>query len=341
MKKGCLVSIIISNFNGKKELQELLPLVFKTRLGERYEVLIVDGNSTDGSLQYVREHFPQVKIIIDETNRGHSAGINMGLEASEGRYIALLDNDVIVDPGWLENALETFQRHPRTAAVQCKLLSYHDHTKIDSAGGVMDRYGWFSERGRLYGSPEEDRGQYDKEDPIFSGCSAALIVDKMALEEIGGFEEKFFIGFNDADTCWRLRLQGYEILFAPQALVYHKRNETLNMKHLKEKLVMHQAKNFIMMIMRNFELKRLLLALPLGVISELGLATAWLLKGYLKPAKAVFKGFLWNLRHLPYILQQRRIIQRSRQVSDAHLYPLMLKGSLLLRRKNLSRFLLR
>lgn len=341
MKQGCLVSVIISNFNGRKELEELLPSVFNTKLGGRYEVLLVDGNSTDGSLEYVREHYPQVNIIIDETNQGHSAGINMGLEASQGRYIALLDNDVVVEPGWLENSLKTFQRHPRTAAVQCKLISYFDHTKIDSAGGVMDQYGWFSERGRLYGSPEEDRGQYDKEEPIFSGCSAALIVDKKALEEIDGFDEKFFICYNDADACWRLRLQGYEILFAPDAIVYHKRQETFNKRLPKEGLVMHRAKNLIMMIMKNFELKKLLFALPLGVVSELGLATTWLLTGNLKPAGAVIKGLWWNLRHFPYILRSRRIIQKRRQVSDVLLSPLMLKGSLLFSQKNLSRFLIR
>lgn len=341
MQKGCLVSIIISNFNGRKELEELLPSVFKTQLEGKYEVLLVDGNSTDGSLEYVREHFPQVKIIIDEANRGHSAGINMGLEASQGRYIALLDNDVVVDPGWLENSFETFQRHPRTAAVQCKLISYYDHTKIDSAGGVMDQYGWFSERGRLYGSPEGDRGQYDKEEPIFSGCSAALILDKKALEEIDGFDEKFFICYNDADACWRLRLLGYEIFFAPRAIVYHKRKETFNKRLPKESLVMHRAKNLIMIILKNFGLKKLLFVLPLGVISELGLATTWLLTGYPKLARAVIKGLWWNLRHLPYILRNRRIVQKRRQVSDVLLSSLMLKESLLFNRKNLSRFVIR
>ncbi len=341
MKQGCLVSIIISNFDGRKELEELLPSVFKTRLVGEYEVLLVDGNSTDGSLEYVRERFPQVKIIIDETNRGHSAGINMGLGASKGQFIALLDNDVVVEPEWLENSLKTFQRHPRAAAVQCKLISYYDHTRIDSAGGVMDRYGWFSERGRLYGSPEEDRGQYDIEEPIFSGCSAALIVDKKALEKIDGFDEKFFICYNDADVCWRLRLQGYEILFAPDAIVYHKRNETFNRRLPRESLVMHRAKNLIMISMKNFGLKKLLFALPLGVISELGLAAAWLLTGNPKPARALIKGLWWNLRHLPYILRSRSIIQKRRKVSDVILSSLMLKGSLLFSRKNISRFLIR
>jgi GT2 family glycosyltransferase len=206
------VSIVIPSWNGLPLLEPCLAAV-SALTGVRFQAIVVDNGSTDGTAEFVTERHPEVKLVRLSSNRGFAAAANAGFRAADTQYVALLNNDVVVAPAWLAELVACGERHPRAAAVASKLLR-PDEATIDRVGDLLAR----NLRAYPQGASERDRGQYDEEREVFSVSGAACLWRARVFEELGGFDEGFFFAYEDVDLGLRARLRGFECWTAPRSL---------------------------------------------------------------------------------------------------------------------------
>ena len=223
------VAIVILNWNGCKMLREYLPSVLHYSRDEA-TVYVADNASTDGSLEMLREHFPEVKLIVLDKNWGFAEGYNKALRQIEAEYYLLLNSDIEVTHHWLTPLVEYLDSHEEVAACQPKLLSLADRDMFEYAGasgGFLDRYGYPFCRGRVFDTVERDNGQYDYATPILWATGAALMIRAKDYWEAGGLDGRFFAHNEEIDLCWRLRIRGRQIVCLPESYVYHVGGGTL------------------------------------------------------------------------------------------------------------------
>jgi GT2 family glycosyltransferase len=210
------VSIIIVNYNCMKDIDVCLSSVLAQTYPD-YEVIFVDNNSTDGSLEHARSKFPSVTFMANSSNLGWAVGINSALPCATGEFIAPLNIDTEVAPGWLAVMVDFLRVHPRTGAVTPKILLFDDRRRINAKGHNVHCSGLSFCRD-LYKlddgsvSPEKVSG--------VSGCS--YLIRRETLERIGGLPADSFMSNDDVVVSWLLHLMGDEIYCVPEAVVYHK-----------------------------------------------------------------------------------------------------------------------
>lgn len=217
-------AVVILNYNGLSFLKEFLPTVVRYSLSGETTVIVADNGSTDGSAEWTEARFPEVRLIRFTCNHGFAGGYNRALQQVDAGYYMLLNSDVEVTEGWLEKLTEFMDNNPEAAAVQPKILSYHNRDYFEYAGGsggYIDRFGYAFCRGRIFGSIEKDNGQYNDIAEVFWTTGACMLVRASAWKECGGFDESFFAHMEEIDLCWRLRSAGYKLYVNPGASVYH------------------------------------------------------------------------------------------------------------------------
>lgn len=222
-------AIVILNWNGCSMLQTYLPSVLEYSRGDAV-IYVADNASTDNSLAMLEEHFPEVRVIRLERNYGFAEGYNKALAEVDAEYYILLNSDVEVTHHWLDPIVEFMDSHKEVAACQPKLLSVKDKDFFEYAGacgGYMDRYGYPFCRGRIFGTVEEDNGQYDYNAEILWATGACLMIRSEDYRNAGGFDARFFAHNEEIDLCWRLRLMGRRIYCIPDSVVYHVGGGTL------------------------------------------------------------------------------------------------------------------
>ena len=226
MKK---VAIVILNWNGEKMLKEYLPSVLRYSRDEA-TVYVADNASTDDSLSLLRQHFPEVKLIVLDKNWGFAEGYNKALRQIEAEYYLLLNSDIEVTHHWMTPMIEYLDSHPDVAACQPKLLSMYDKDCFEYAGasgGFLDFYGYPFCRGRIFDTVEEDNGQYDNLTDVLWASGAALMVRSRDYWDVDGLDGRFFAHNEEIDLCWRLRIKGRRIVCVPESYVYHVGGGTL------------------------------------------------------------------------------------------------------------------
>ena len=223
------VAIVILNWNGRAYLEKFLASVLSTTY-ENIEVIVSDNGSTDDSVSFLQNEFPQVKLIRLDQNYGFAKGYNLTLEKVKADYYALINSDVEVDPGWLQPIIDLLEADKMNAACQPKLLSYNNKNLFEYAGGAggwLDSLGYPFARGRIFDVCEEDKGQYNNTERVFWVTGAAMIIRSNVFREAGGFDEYFFAHQEEIDLCWRMQLAGYKLYACPSAVVYHVGGGTL------------------------------------------------------------------------------------------------------------------
>ena len=210
-----LVSVVVVNYRGVSYLAACLnALAEQTLPRHRYEVIVVENASADGSARLVRDCFPWVRIVESPVNLGFAAGNNLGVRHARGVWVALLNNDTVADPFWLEESLRQL-RGPTDAAV-AKLVYASNPTVLNSAGLTLLRDG----RGADRGFGHADAGQYERSEPVFAGCGAALILPRPPhCEDL--FDGRYFLYYEDLELGWRRRRAGLATAYAPRSLVRH------------------------------------------------------------------------------------------------------------------------
>jgi GT2 family glycosyltransferase len=223
------VAIVILNWNGKQHLEKFLPSVLATNYAN-FEVIVADNASSDGSLEYLQQNFPTVRLIVLNENHGFARGYNQALKQVTADYYMLLNSDVEVHPGWLQPLIHVLTTQANAVACQPKILSYNDRRLFEYAGGAggwLDLFGYPFARGRIFDICEEDKGQFDKTEEVFWASGAAMLIKSQVYHELNGFDEYFFAHQEEIDLCWRIHLAGYRVFCCPEATIYHVGGGTL------------------------------------------------------------------------------------------------------------------
>lgn len=224
------IAVVILNWNGKGFLEQFLTSVcaHSQDIGTVY---VADNGSTDGSVQYLRDHHPKVSIIETGGNLGYAGGYNSALQQIEEPYAVLLNSDVEVTPGWLAPLLLLMDGDERIAACQPKLLDFNqrDHFEYAGAsGGFIDHLGYPFCRGRIFDSLEQDHGQYDDARQVFWATGACMVVRMSAFREVNGLDADFFAHMEEIDLCWRLQRASFTVWVEPRSVIYHVGGGTLH-----------------------------------------------------------------------------------------------------------------
>ena len=301
------MSVIIANYNG----QDLLPTVFDAlarQLFGDFEIIVVDDASTDDSVALVELNYPDVRLLVNRRNVGFVASCNLAADVAAGRVLVMLNSDTEPASTWLEELAKTIVTNPRAAVVASKLMLFDAREKFHSAGDMLGVDGIPRNRGVW----EQDRGQFDGETAVFSGCGGASAYRRDVWQTLGGFDEDFWMFVEDVDFAFRARLLGYEAVFAPDALVYHhlsaNSGDTLASYYV--------GRNTIWNIVKNMP-RRLLL----NHWSEIVNAQAEIAMDALRniqgdAARERLRGQLAGLIGLPRQLEKRRTIQTQKRVGD-------------------------
>lgn len=276
-------------------LEEFLPFIFSSTYNN-YSVVIADNGSTDNSIRFIEEFYPQVQIIKNEVNKGFAKGYNDALKGLTAEYYVLLNSDVEVTSGWIEPVIELMQADILIAACQPKLLSYVDKNSFEYAGacgGWIDGYGYPFARGRVFDVCETDNGQYNNAQQTFWASGACLFVRAELFHLAGGFDEYFFAHQEEIDLCWRLQLAGYKIFVQPKSIVYHIGGGTLPMGDKKK--VYLNFRNNLVMLSKNLPAGQALWKIPFRIGLNKIFALKALFNGNGKPFIAVFNAHMHYL----------------------------------------------
>lgn len=208
-----------------------MPNVLQHTTYPEAEVIIADNASTDDSVVFLKQNFPSVRLVMNETNTGYAGGYNEALKQIQSDYYILLNSDVEVTAGWIEQVMQFMLKDKLMVACQPKILSYAERNKFEyagAAGGFMDKYGYPFCRGRIFDTCEEDEGQYNESGEIFWASGACLFIKADIFHIAGGFDADFFAHMEEIDLCWRLKNLGYKIGYCAESTVYHVGGGTLH-----------------------------------------------------------------------------------------------------------------
>ncbi len=222
------LAIVILNWNGRGMMQRFLPGIIKHSTGA--QVIVADNASTDDSVAWLKTNHPDVGIIQLDKNYGFAGGYNRALKEVESDLYLILNSDVEVHEGWLDNMLSYMHEHPEVAACQPKLLcqwSPEDFEYAGASGGFVDQLGYPYCRGRMFSTLEKDNGQYDDVHSVLWATGACLLIRRKDFWNVGGFDDRFFAHQEEIDLCWRLCARGRQVVCVPQSVAYHLGGGTL------------------------------------------------------------------------------------------------------------------
>ncbi len=224
------IAIVILNWNTRSLLEQFLPMVLKYSPSDIAEIWLADNASSDGSTEFVKLNFPDVKIIQLDKNYGFTGGYNRALKQVNAKYYLLLNTDVEVTENWLKHMYNWMETNPSTAACTPKIRSWYERNKFEyagAAGGFIDYLGYPFCQGRIFDALEEDLGQYDSDRDIFWATGACVMLRSSVYNELGGLDELFFAHMEEIDLCWRMKRNGYFIHYCPQSTIFHQGGGTL------------------------------------------------------------------------------------------------------------------
>jgi len=302
------IAVVILNWNGKLFLEQFLPTVIKN--SEVATIYIADNNSTDDSLSFLENNYPEIKIIKNASNSGFAKGYNDALKHIEADYFVLLNSDVEVTPKWIEPIIDFMNSDNNISACQPKILDFKNKSNFEyagAAGGYIDKYGYPFCRGRLFNEIEIDNHQYDNITEIFWATGACMFLIVKAFWEVGGFDDDYFAHMEEIDLCWRMKNMGHKIFVVPTSIVYHVGGGTLNKVNPKKTYL--NFRNNLITLIKNSDSKFLFFKLLYRMILDGVAAYKFLFEGngkhFLAVAKAHFRFYIM----LPSTLKKRAVMK--------------------------------
>jgi GT2 family glycosyltransferase len=303
-------SIIIPAYNGRAHLGACLPSVLAAITGHD-EVWVVDDASSDNTASYVGTTFPQVKVLRSHTNLGFGAACNLGAKQAQGEFLVFLNQDVLVDAGWLEALVGALNERPDVGLVTSKVLLLRDPQRINTCGNQVHLSGLTLCRG--YGS---ERASFREQDEVsaISGASFAMRGDLFAA--LGGFDPSFYLYMEDTDLSLRARLAGHRCLHVPQSIVYHDYDLRFGPRK-----TFYQERNRYLILLKTLRWRTLFVLLPTLLLAEL---VTWGFVVTREPLRFANKlrAYAWILRHWRTVMGKRRHTQTLRRTSDRDLLAL-------------------
>jgi len=306
-----LVSIIIVNYNGKHHLEKCLKSLMEIDY-KNYEIILVDNNSSDDSIDFVKKLYPSLVIIQLEKNYGFAEPNNIGAKKAKGELLLFLNNDTIVKPNFITELVKVIKTDSKIAICQSFLLK--PNGEIDSSGDFVDTLG------RAYSS----RKKVSEVREILSARGAAMLIRKESFFDLGQFDKHFFASFEDVDMGWRAWLWGYRVVLVPNSVVYHTGGQTI--KNISNEVRFHGIKNTLIIRLTNFEW-----SLSIKSIFKL-FFVSFMRKTFgikvisdpeegppLPSSGVTFRGISWVLKNLDYIFEKRKLVNKRRMVSTKKL----------------------
>lgn len=307
------VAIVILNWNGRAMLEKYLPTVLEYSRDEAV-VWVADNASTDDSMLFLKEHYPEVKTLQLPENYGFADGYNRALREIEAQYYVLLNSDVEVTHHWLTPLVEYMDTHDDVAACQPKLLSVADKDRFEYAGasgGFIDKYGYPFCRGRMFETVEQDNGQYDTPCDVLWATGACLFIRAAEFWRVDGLDSRFFAHNEEIDLCWRLRLLGRRIVCLPDSFVYHVGGGTLPKENPMKTYL--NFRNNLTMLYKCLPEKELRHVMRWRwFLDRLAAWQTLILNGNVGDFKAIYKARRDFKKWLPQFTEDRRKIQESR-----------------------------
>jgi len=299
-----MISVVITNYNGRRYLPDCLSSL-ELQTYRDFETILVDNASTDGSVEFVEENYPMVRIIRNRENLGFAGGTNAGIRAARGEYILTLNNDTRADPHFMERLRSAMDADPGTGMCAAKML-FPDGT-INSTGICISRSGAAWDRG-MY---EPDRGQYDHLEEVFGPCAGAALYRREMLDEVGLFDEDFFLYMEDVDLAFRARLAGWSCRYVPEAKVYHHHGGTAGVG--TDLAVYYGNRNVVWYVVKNFPSRLLVTSIPWILGRNLAVVPYYAIKGR---GLAIVRSKIDAVRGIPRMLRKRSTILRNIPDSD-------------------------
>lgn len=304
------VAVVILGWNGKKYLHDFLPSVVEYTPTNLCEIIVADNCSTDGSVEYVRENYPQIRIIQNTRNGGYAGGYNDALKHVEAEYYVLLNQDVEVTDGWVERVIDEMDKDPNIAAAQPKLRAYHERTHFEYAGasgGYVDAFGYAFCRGRMFDQIEEDHGQYDDVVDIFWATGACMFVRSKDYWAAGALDEDFFAHQEEIDLCWRMKNMGKRIIVVPQSVVYHVGGGSLPQGNPRKTYL--NFRNNLMMLFKNLPASQLWWKMFVRFrLDDIAALQSLIRMRNLADVKAILRARISFLGALPKLMDKRKAI---------------------------------
>ena len=282
------IAIVLLNYNGEKLLNRFLPTLDKYS-SYKSDIYVIDNNSTDNSIKYVKLNFPEIKCIPLDKNYGFAEGYNKGLTNIDADVFCLLNTDIEVTENWLEPVHQVFLSNNNISIAQPNILDYNQKNSFEysgAAGGFIDSYGYTYCRGRIFDSLEEDLGQYNDNKEIFWASGACFFIRKNIWVSLGGFDNDFFAHFEEIDLCWRAFNQNLKITSIGSSKVFHVGAATLPISGYKWYL---NFRNSLILLTKNVPSKFLFRILLIRLILDFISALRFLLKGKLAPILSIIR----------------------------------------------------
>lgn len=302
--------MIVSNFNGIQLnlIKDCINSLIKPNYSN-WELIVVDNASTDNSVDYLKKRFKNHKncFLVQNPINMYSQGLNLGASRASGKYLAYFNNDIAITKPYLNNLVKEFEKDERLVIAQGKLLSYKDHTKIDSTGETMDIFG----NPQTLGLGEKDKGQYDNPREILSASGSACMIRRDVFKKIGGYDSIFGIGYEDMDLALRARRFGYKVQIIPKAVVYHKRGITDTADFIRVKVKWHFNKNRLITMIKNYPFLLLIKSIIITIaLYKLIIVYEWFIRRNWSYGWVRLTSLIWLVFNFPAIITSRNKIKK-------------------------------
>jgi len=324
------VTVVIPHYAGS-QLLECLEAVYSCA-DKPCELIVVDDASVEDYARQATTRFPGIVSVRNAANLGFVGACNRGLELATSTYTVLLNDDTLVEAGWLDALVRTMDQDPTIGAAQPKIVRADDPSRFDyagAAGGLIDRYGYPFALGRWFDTCERDDGQYDSPRPVFWASGTAMCMRMAVCGMIGPLETMFQMHMEEIDWCWRCYLAGFEVTNVPNAKVRHYGALTLKAESYRKMYLNHR--NSILMLLKNYSIGSLVTVLPIRVLLETITVIGAVLTGNWRRSCAALFGTLAAVTSPRRLLQARKKAQSIRRRSDKEISEHMYGGSIALR----------
>lgn len=319
------VSVVVLNWNGQHFLKDCLDSLQKV-IYKNLEIIVVDNASVDGSVEFIRKTFPNVKVIKNKENYGFAKANNIGFKASKGKYVLILNNDTIITPNFFDPLLKDFKEDSCIACLQPQIRLSKNKKLLDGVGAFLTQSGFLYHFGYLKDSLQS---KYNVKINIFSAKGACIFLRREVIEKIGLFDEDFFIFFEETDLCFRIWLAGYSVVYEPKAIMYHVGggDTTSSNSYQHERRLYLSIRNTFYSYLKNFGTRNLFTIFPIFIFLNVFLVIYYLITLRINLALVVSKAILWNIKNIKIILKKRRNVQyKLRKVSDSFLNNQIIKN---------------
>ena len=263
------IAVVILNWNGKKLLEKFIPSIVNYSKLPNVELVIADNASTDDSVQFIQQNYPEITIIQNAENGGFAKGYNDALQHVNADIYALVNSDIEVTEGWLNKIISTFKNEYETSIIQPKILDFKDKSKFEyagAAGGFIDKYGYPFCRGRIFNTIETDSNQFNDVSEIFWASGACFFIRSSVFHELNGFDEDYFAHQEEIDLCWRAKNKNKTIKYIGNSTVFHVGGATLKEESPKKTFL--NFRNSLFSLAKNLPKNKLLTIIFIRLILD-------------------------------------------------------------------------